>query len=174
MPLSNDTILSNILQNELKGDEKIVWEGRPTPMGFFKKGVKIFWIFAVVIVLLAIPAIHHASSLDDFITHHTFLLALLVGFIVCIWSLWQRAKKYFYILTDKRALVICTYRKVKVCSFYKDKIINYNKIYNADGSGDIIFEGEGGRVAAINRSFICIPNVKRVADLIDEMKKVPA
>jgi hypothetical protein len=143
------------VESELDRDESMLWCGRQTltkrhllmtlPVAFFGMffgGFALFWI------VMAFTMTSKAGNGDvPFLFRYLFPLFgipfLLVGLALMSSPFWatRRAKKTFYALTNKRAIVWQAgfFGGLSVRSFRADDLDDMIRIEHGDGRGDLIF-----------------------------------
>jgi hypothetical protein len=179
--------LRSIVQNELKGGEKLVWADRPVP--------RLFTAATIVPMLFAVPwtafAIFWTVMAGGFFesrsqpfpaTGFRYAFALfgvpfiLVGLAMLTTPVWTRRamRRTAYAVTDQRAVVFTGgfFGTRRVQSFEPDRLAAMERTERADGSGDLIFEHLTTRRrnghATVCRGFESVANVKDVEDTIRE------
>lgn len=164
----------NVLKNELKPGEEVLWQGQPIPKLLTKRSLKAAAYFSILPIVFLLLSFHHTRSLfSDVSIIWWILLALILG---SPFKAYSRAKKRLYLLTNQRAIVISLSPRLSVASYDKESLTNYTKTYNADGAGDIIFGGMTSKTARPNlmNKFLALKDVKYVSERIDQLVKSPA
>jgi hypothetical protein len=144
------------IESELDRDEKMVWCSRQTTtrrlvlatvpvavFGMFFGGFALFWI----VMAFTMTAKSNSGDAPAFF-HYVFPLFgipfLLVGLAMVSTPLWaaRRARKNFYVLTSKRAIVwqAGLFGAVNVRSFRADDLQDMTRVEYGDGSGDLVFQ----------------------------------
>jgi hypothetical protein len=177
--------LRDVVQNELRAGEKLVWADRPAP--------RLFTAATIAPLLFAIPwtafAVfwtvtaggffedgRHPGPFNGF--RYGFALFgvpfILVGLGMLTTPLWTRRamRRTAYAITDQRAIVFNGgfFGSRTVQSFDPTRLVAMERTERADGSGDLMFEHfttrRGRGHATTRRGFISVANVKDAEDAI--------
>jgi hypothetical protein len=178
---TNDVPFDTIqrIQSQLQSGESIRWASPANPRVAALAGIGIF-LFAIPWTAFAIFWICGAAGfkIPNFKSPASLfplfgLPFVLVGLFMLASPifLWRKAKKTFYLITDRRAVIFEDSRIMKLQSFGPDRLQSIERTQSADGSGSIIF-GDTLSSEPLNRQrtvktgFIGIKNVKEVEDLL--------
>ncbi len=140
-----------MIENELDPGESIRWVGQPRLKRFFARSLpifffgipwtafSIFWVFAAM--GFAIPT----EIGDDFFSWIFPLFGIpfiLVGFGMLSAPFWgmRTARRTFYVITNKRAILFEGGWQTKVKTFDQDQLKVRERKQKGDGSGDIILD----------------------------------
>ena len=163
--------LQELVEQELKDGEQLLWVGQPVfsgvaaafviPTGIgFMSGVVflMFWCTGIGaplwFVLLAVP----------------FLLIGL-SFLCSPFFEWRRMKNTIYAITDRRAIIfIKKSRTTEIVSYTPDELgmLRYNDHFIGQ-SADIIFEGNKTTKVSDTGGFQCIPSARKVERLLKDL-----
>jgi len=147
--------LDNLLRDELKPGERLLWHGQPRPLGVLRHEVGKF-ILGVVGIAVGVawtvfmthgtpetPACSVFTTNEQFIWRyfgHPFVLAGLVCLLASAWA-FCRAKNTVYSITSARAFILSPkfFGGYKTQSFTPLKLRFMEARHFSDGSGDLIF-----------------------------------
>jgi hypothetical protein len=184
--------LQQLISNELRSGEKLVWAAQPLPRVFRRQSIgivlfgipwtafAIFWMTTAAWGVWGHGGYNHAGSNlpGPFVFFPLFGLPfVLIGLGMLSSPFWlsRQARRTVYVLSDQRAIVITGKALgggVTVQSFEPDRLTSMERSQRADGSGDLVFESfvqrQGRGSNTIRRGFIGIENVKQVEELIRE------
>ena len=177
--------LRELLQDELRPDEKLVWSGPAIP--------RLWSAGTIAPVLFAIPWTAFAifwtvgaatatrstgGSVGGGIMSSAFRLFgvpfILIGIAMLSTPLWTRRtlRNTVYAITDRRAISasINLFGTRKVQSFEPSRLTSMQRRQRADGSGDLIFEEFTTRVGSgtntVRRGFFSVADVAEVENVI--------
>jgi len=170
---------------ELDRDETVVWSGRPQPSLFAGRNpvtflFPIFWVGFIFLFIFASHSGRNAGSPWPFM-----LPFFVIGFVFLSqpFFLYLDIFKTYYLITNRRALIVKLGRTKSVNSFYPEKLQSLERRERSNGKGDVVLErslfssnGYGYRGSSYNRDigFMNIPDVKNVEGLLRDlaMKKL--
>jgi hypothetical protein len=173
------------LQAELDSGENIVWETLAKPVYFAAKAIfpAVFAVAWVAIISLSMStSFKRHSGPQDYIpfVFFGFVLVLMMG--LPLLRLLSRQNTY-YLITNRRALIITLGRTKKVVSYYAAKLQSLERRERPDGSGDIVFEramianpwGGASRGSSYSQEvgFMNIPEVKNVEGMLRDLARKP-
>ncbi len=160
--------LQESLEQELNIQETITWMDQPNPLS--NLGHSLIMAFSGLTDMGLAIGLYFMIELPIFIGIPIFLFGL--GFLSApLWVIKKR-KQTFYILTDKRALILQGGILKKIDSFMPDQLKNISREQNQDGSGSLVFERSvpnANMNQHSNRGFFSISNVKEVHEKIDKL-----
>ncbi len=178
--------LESMIHEELAGDEKLSWVGRPRPgrmvaaalpsflIGACFTAFALFWIYGASGGLgpprprRGNPAVQGLFPLFGI----PFVLVGL-GMLASPFVAARNARKTCYALTDRRAIVWegGLWHGTRVRSYRPGDLRSMARNQRGDGSGDLIFEevttfGNRGRQQTVRRGFLAIEDVREVEGLV--------
>jgi hypothetical protein len=161
-------MFSNILANEIKPGEEILWQGKPDLSLFVRK---MFNLPIVLLILLFAHFLMMAYGRTGSLLSINSIIwwGLLVTVILGQIGTYYRVKKTLYVLTNQRAIAIILSRRPTITSRSNENLAAYTKTSNPDGSGNIVFSG--GKRGPGN--FLWLRDVKKISDLIDRLAQKP-
>ncbi len=187
-------VLHYVQNSVLQPREKLVWKGRPNPLaaasvglglfffGIFFFGFAIFWTAGASAAAWAVRA---ADGQVFPLFAGVFPLFGVPFLAVGAWMVsgpvrnYLRAARSYYAITDKRILIITAGRGYTVRTIFADKINDYERTDNGDGSGSIrlkktiINSGRGTRSSVVFADGLWgIADVKGAADAITALQTV--
>lgn len=157
-------IIRNIVQDLLRGemvpDEEILWTGQPDPTVVFTSadvflvpfsiiwaGFALFWELAVLLLPLLPSGANNAVRAPLFGFSLSGIPFIFVGFYITIgrfmYKKWKK-KHTFYVVTNKRAMVLHDNRKGSVKAVRIDKLPSLSRDMRSDGHGTITFGDKSG------------------------------
>jgi len=211
-----------IVRSEIYNDEELVWWGQPVASRLAQQ-VDIFSIIvSAVMAVFAVGFYLFAQDMFAQSSRSTFgafgssnrgfpaifpiMFTLIPGimFLGAMWNAlmplrkWVKARKTYYVLTNKRALIIEQVFSKNVQSFYDEHIQKMQTRTYANGVGDIIFAtemvtrqyrrsnqgglqinfsndgvnfGSGTRTSTyqIQHGFMAVPDARTVEDLVSQI-----
>lgn len=176
--------LREFVDAELREGEKIAWMGCPNARPFPLPTLPLV-LFAIPWTAFAVFWIVSAASMGDsgpgsegvFRFFPLFGVPfVLVGIGMLSSPLWalRRASKFVYVVTDRRAIIVGGLFSRTVTSYGPERITHLSRKEKKDGSGDLFFQSEVAKQANLaslqpQRSFLGIPDVKAVEDMVREM-----
>ena len=183
--MNGDADIEQQLRAELDSGENIVWETQAKPAFFTARAIfpAIF-----VVVWLAIVGVSMSTSFNRHPGPQNFIPFVFFGivfFLVIGAPLLRRLgnQKTYYLVTNRRALIITLGRTKKVLSYYAAKLQSLERREKADGSGDIVFERSmganpwGGNYRSNSYlqevGFMNIPDVKNVEGMLRDLARKP-
>ncbi len=141
--------IQNIITEEIRSDEKILWVDQPDPNGIMWSKLPIF-LFAIPWTAFAVFWMYGAAGFG----HHKIdgpgalfplfgLPFLFIGFGMLLSPFWFKniGLKSAYVLTTKR--VICfnkAFRAYEINSYRSELLEKMKKVVHSNGLGDLIFE----------------------------------
>lgn len=146
-----------IVQNELYGDEELLWQGKPNPRHHMRNVQWFGVLFGLAFAGFAVFFITTALSMfnQPSLTGRNFgpplpfkLFFLLIPLVFIGVGLRQAAEPFLrliegkgttYALTNKRAIIITKTWSKNVRSYYDKNIGSIQTRVNFDGTGDVIF-----------------------------------
>lgn len=143
--------LEDIAKKELEPGEKIVWMEQPMPriltaqsLGLFLFAVPwtafaVFWIFAAA--GFRMPDFGRNGVLIAFPLFGIPFVLIGVGMLSSPLLMYLKTKKTVYVITDRRAIIIESWRKTTVKSFLPESLKSIVRKERSDGSGDVIING---------------------------------
>ena len=185
--MNGDADVEQQLRAELDSGENIVWETQAKPAFFTAKA--IFPAFFVV-VWLAIVGVSMSTSFrhrpglgtQNFIPFVFTGIVVVVSVMIAPISRALGRRQAYYLITNRRALIITLGRTKKVLSYYAAKLQSLERREKADGSGDIVFERSMGASTWGGTSrgsylqevgFMNIPDVKNVEGMLRDLARKP-
>ncbi len=183
--MNNSFDVEQQLQAELDSGENIVWETQAKPAFFTVKAIfpVIFAVAWLAIVSLSMfTSVSRHPKGPDFIPFIFFgvVTVFLVGAMIL--RLLKKQTTY-YLITNRRALIVTLGRTKKVVSYYSAKLQSLERREKADGSGDIVFErsvnsnpwggASRGNSYLQEVGFMNIPDVKNVEGMLRDLVKKP-
>jgi hypothetical protein len=167
------------IQSELQSGEAIRWISQANPRATALAGIGIF-LFAIPWTAFSIFWICGAAGFKvpdfkdgivDFFPLFGIPFVLIgLGMMLSPVSMWRKAKRTYYIVTDRRAVIFEDKPVAKIQSFGPEKLQSLERTQRPDGSGSLIFEDRVSRnERRIRMGFIGIKNVKEVESLINDI-----
>jgi len=165
---------ADILKNELKPGEEVLWQDQPIPELYAKayKSKKTVFEFRVQVGVLLLClcfayAAHEKPLFYGFMLTSAILFCSLASISSKQFRIYKNAEQYLYVITNQRLIFIGLRPRVVVVSHAAADVFNssYTKTYNADGSGDILFK------TTKMVQLTALKDVKKVADIIDKWKE---
>ena len=172
--MNDDFQVQQQLLSELDAGEKIIWQGVP------KRRLAIMNLLPVLFVLLwfgfvstmvffgnGSSSVHRRSSLPVAV----FFPLIGIIFVVAVPLLrFFTLSRTYYLLTNRRALIITLGSSRKVLSYYPDRLQALERRERKDGWGDLIIDKtmpSGYRTNMVQPiGFMNITDVKRVESLV--------
>jgi hypothetical protein len=147
--------LANIVSDQLRPDEKLLWYGRPRPLRMARAQLMpvvmgVVWIAFVGFMLNVLQnqfsPTRNAFSSNSFSGFQTIFTLVLIVFVgVGLWMVstpvrnYLRALNTYYALTDQRAIIISKLFSMTIISYTKRDIRSVRRVEYGDGTGDVIF-----------------------------------
>ena len=172
--------LDNLLRDELKPGERLLWCGQPNPwrMAFkliipFIVGLAFFSVATFMIVNAILKNEVNEFSWGSLGAVLFFCVFAVVGFSTAfspVWA-WYAARKTIYAITSKRALVIKSARGVSVFNHAPECLGSVSRKQRADGSGDLLLYGYSHDINPYSPDdFFGIPDVREVERILTAMR----
>jgi hypothetical protein len=172
------------IQSELQSGEVVRWSGQPDPREA-AKGAYAILLFAIPWTAFALFWIAGASGFrwPDFHRGPQALFPLFglpfvaVGVGMLLSPVWARrqARRTYYVVTDRRAVIFTDGPTATVRSFGSRELQNLERIQKPDGSGSIYFGGyvppAGHRRLPQRLGFLGIRDVRAVEGLLAALAK---
>jgi len=178
--------LRALVQAELRPGEGIRWLEQPIPARLARSawpvvllaipwtGFALFWVWMAAQASCPNPS---AEARMFPLFGVPFVLVGLGMFSSPYWVV-RRARRTVYLLTDRRAVVLCAGwgSRVTVRSFEPEKLGDLRREQNADGSGDLVF-GEDVRVGAKGRTrtvpygFLAVCDVREAEEQVQSLAR---
>lgn len=184
------------VRSELEDGEQLLWVGQPRPGRFARMGLPMvlfgipwtafsfFWIAVAswMVLFKDAPGVNNAGwriggLFACFPLFGIPFVLIGLGMLSTPLLLWRRAKRTFYALTDRRAILweAGAFGSVEVRSYQPAALKKmYRRDYN-DGSGDLVFEealvvrrtrSRGTPMSTQNHGFMGIANVHEIEQLL--------
>jgi hypothetical protein len=167
------------IQAEMQPGESIRWIGQPSPKSAALGGA-VIWLFAIPWTAFALFWMCGAAGfkIPDFKSPQALfplfgLPFVLVGVAMLLSpiALWRKAKRTYYMVTDRRAVILLDGATIKVQSFGPKTLSSVERVQSPDGSGslffgDTAFQPQHGKHRPPRIGFIGIPNVREVESLL--------
>ena len=180
--------LHSVVQPDVEPGEHIRWVGQPNPMRMAVASIPGF-LFGVVWTSFTVTFItgwmgHNNSSqwpggIWGFggLTFYLFMSPFLIiglGMLASPALSYSQGLRTFYVVTDKRILIIETGKSRKVQSFAEGDVGNLERIEKADGSGDLSFakqhyKDSDGDQCTRDIKFVGIAQVRSVENVIRDV-----
>jgi hypothetical protein len=181
--------LLQVVENELRQDEQIIWTGQPIPSHMARRRLGVcgfgllFGGFAVFWFVGALWTTHQSTQSPGWMTYIFPLFGLpfiAVGLAMIASPLYaaRTARKIIYVITNQRALIIACSKWHKVKSFRPEQLQSIERTTRSDGSGDLVFGNDAqssapgyqqGNYGAVAVGFIGVRDVRQVEALLSEV-----
>ena len=167
------------LAHSLRDDERIIWTGQPHPFSIMHWLCYLTWLLfagtcaaaTFVVAREAVGAPQPSHRVISSIAAASMLLALIGP--MAIWLVYRRARRTFYVVTDRRALILEAAPFVGIWirrylpSHLKEMHVPGAK--PCHGCGDLVFEPEGiGDSRTSRRGFLAVHDPSEIERLIRE------
>lgn len=151
----SDPELERVIEDQLSDDEKVVWSGQPAPSRFARAMFPMFLFgllcggFAIFWEASAILATSQAAGTPGWQRFFFPLFGLpfvAIGFAMFTSPLWgiRKARRTIYVVTNQRAMIITVGRQRTLRQYALRELARIDRIEQADGSGDLIFDHATG------------------------------
>ena len=197
-PLPRATIISifmtyqlqNLLRDELKPGERVLWCGQPDSWRVARQRIGLF-IFGLVFLGIVLFGAARANNLDVsglkdmapdsllffVLCFSPFIVIFLLLLLSPLWTV-RTAKKTLYAVTSSRALIFepNTFIGFTLRSFAPGTLNDVERTQRANGSGDLVFKKDFVRTARKSRGytfpvgFFGIPDVRNVERILTAMR----
>ena len=158
---------------ELQPGEEIVWVGRPRRELSY---ANLSWSRMSVVFVLALAGSVLTLAADGALGVVGAVVAGCSWFLVIgglalprLWRLGVVQRNFYYLVTTRRAIVCCRLpltAGVQLRSFSPAELAAMVCVERADGSGDLRFDGDSERPAALNDGFITVDDVRAVERVV--------
>ncbi len=157
---------AGMVKPELEAKEQLRWIGRPSPwacawakswsmflFSFLFGGFSIYWVYGA------------ASKGGDKLFPLFGVPFVLIGLAMFLSPVWQylKARATVYAVTDRRALIHCTFPRYSVLSYFPRDIDRLEKTLTGNGAGNLIFRAEtrqsGENWQTIKHGFYGAPDI---------------
>lgn len=171
--------LNDAVTSEL-GAEHVLWSDSPAPWAYgrrFWKNSLIgipFTAFAVFWTLGAsgrLESFHSAKPAPDFfILWGLMFVAIGVGMLLSPLIAGVKAKRVYYVLTDKRAVIFEKVFTTKITSIHREALSGFERVSHGDKQGDIVFRrtftgsGRGRREEVVG--FLGLDSIREIEALM--------
>jgi len=166
-----------VLRRELDADEQLVWSGRPRPGRYALRALPIalfgvpWTAFVGFLIFAAAGGIgeHAPSGSARFFWLFGTPFALIgLAMLGAPFAAFRSARRTFYGVTTRRALVVSGGRRRSVVSYGKDRLRGVSRVERKDGSGDVVFETDvvTSRGRPLSTGFYGVPDVREVERLV--------
>jgi hypothetical protein len=179
-----------LIESELQPGENIVWLGQPMPGFTTIRSFTIMFIaipsvvFAVVWMISVVKILSGLKDIENGLLLYIPLAVLPVllfsaAMALVPWLLRRLSRDTYYVITDRRAIIIqTTFRLIKI-SFGPSQLQALSVRHRPDGSGDIIFTAgqprarTSGRIGFYSVGFYSVRNIPEVEGLLMDLAKKP-
>jgi len=174
--------LRQVVENELRNDEQIVWTDQPIPshvarralpisaFGLFFGGFAVFWFVGA---LGATQGSQTGWMNSIFPLFGLPFVAIGLAMFASPLFVARRARKTVYAITNQRAMIVTCGRWHKVSSFAPERLQTFDRTTRSDGSGDLIFGQDlalqGNHLRFQSYGFIGVREVRHVESLLREL-----
>ena len=173
--MKDDFQVQQQLLSELDSGEKIIWQGQPKRrlafQNVFPNLFVVIWFGLITsgIFFGGRNGSAHNRPPPPFFMIFPFLI--LISVIAVPLKRFFSLSRTYYLLTNRRALIITLGATRKVSSYYPDKLQTLERRERKDGWGDLIIDksmqaGYRGMNTMQGIGFMNIPEVKRVETLV--------
>jgi hypothetical protein len=170
--------LFKVVTPELRRGEKAIWVERPQPMERAMSRLKIF-LFGIPFFGFAVFWTATASQSGDPIFPLFGIPFLIIGaglLLSPVWSYVEAKNWLLYAITDQRLLIMRTFPRHKIESFWPEDITRLERTTKQDGSGNVIFaedirQGKRGTYT-VPRGFYGVPDARRVEEAVLDLQKL--
>jgi hypothetical protein len=183
--MNDDFDIQQQLQTELDSGERIVWQAKAEPRFFAPKALfpAIFGVIWLGFISTMITFGSHGRTQRSGGLFPFFPFAF-IGLIVLATPLFRflGSRRTWYLITNRRVLIITLGSNRKVLSYYPDKLQGLERRERADGRGDIVIDrtstgsfnsGYRGSAYLQEVGFMNIPDVKNVEGLVRDLARQP-
>ncbi|GAB4326827.1 MAG: hypothetical protein OHK0038_00280 [Flammeovirgaceae bacterium] len=181
--------VADMVRQELKSDEKLLWCAQPTSKRYFRKGLPFFFFgiffagFAIFWTVMA-ASITGASSNETNIISYIFplfgipFIVVGVGMLTApLWMAYKVAKETAYLITDQRAILIEGGLFSGEVRYYPpQKLKDFFVRREPNNVGDIILEtkistSKKGGQTTTEYGFLGIENLTEVSTLLQKLSE---
>jgi hypothetical protein len=177
VPRQVSDAIKEVARREFKG-EVIAWAAQPDPRRAARGSMGHLWFgipWAAFAFFWEYMAIQTATAGNYFmpVFGAPFVIAGICMIGAPAWA-WYRAPRVYYVLTDKRLVILKTSRVLKLTSLLPRNILSIERTERSDGSGDIklvmgwISDSEGGKTEK-SETLYGIAEARRVEEQIREV-----
>ncbi len=169
------------LEAELDPGERIAWQEQAprfsfSPRAIFPALFALAWVAIVSFSILSSPHGRHGPS--PFVFAPFIIVA--VAFVAAPAARAFNARQTYYLITNRRALIVTLGSGKKVLTYYPEKLQSLERREKPDGRGDIIIDrvaggawntGYRGNAYIQEVGFMNIPEVKSVEGMLRNLAR---
>jgi hypothetical protein len=172
------------LEAELDSGERIAWQEKAQPRFLAARSIfpglfAIVWLSIVMTGIFSDAHGRHASSPPPFFMFVPFAF---IGLLFIGMPVYQylSARNTYYLITNRRALIITLGSRKKVLTYYPDKLQSLERRERADGRGDLVIDRVSGGASTMGFrnnayvqevGFLNIPDVKNVEAMLRDLAR---